>query len=172
MQLRGEYEHTLDEKGRLFLASRLRNNLSEEIEKSGLILSMGPDGVLFMCPGSMFERVVLKAAETVDPGKASAYIRFIYASSVDIQLDNQGRFCIPETLRAKARLGALITIVGVRDRVEIWNTADWQQNMRQNFKDFNEVANITRHAILKDEAEKAARGEVFDKPHKSYSDMV
>ncbi|AQQ71329.1 cell division protein MraZ [Limihaloglobus sulfuriphilus] len=170
MQLRGEYEHTLDEKGRLFLASRLRNNLAEEIEKSGLILSMGPDGVLCMYPGSVFEKVVLKASETMDPGKASAYIRFLYGSSIDIQLDNQGRFCIPETLRAKARLGAMITIVGVRDRVEIWNTADWQQNQQQDFDQFNEVANYTRLAMLKDDADKKAADEVFDKTDKSYSD--
>ena len=155
MQLKGVYEHTLDEKGRLFLASRLRSKLAGEIEKSGLVLSLGPNGVLCMYPGSVFERVVLKAAEVGDPKKILAYTRYIHGLSVEINLDNQGRFCIPESLRAKARLGALITIVGVRDHIEIWNTADWQEFLEDAHRTFNEVAAEASSAILQEDAQEA-----------------
>ena len=120
----GEYEHTVDTKGRVAIPARFRAQMDR-----GAVVSKGMGVCLSIY---MMDRWEEKSNELV-AGKSSDELRDferrIYPSASEIDLDGQGRMVIPAKLRtyAKIELGSEVTIAGVRDHFEIWNSAVWQQ---------------------------------------------
>ncbi|HEY7418047.1 MAG TPA: division/cell wall cluster transcriptional repressor MraZ [Ktedonobacteraceae bacterium] len=122
----GEYEHTLDSKGRIAIPARFRAQMDR-----GAVISKGMGTCLSVYTMDRWEE---KSNELV-AGKASDELRDferrIYPSASEVELDGQGRMVIPAKLRAFASLETEITIAGVRDHFEIWNRAIWQQYQQQ-----------------------------------------
>lgn len=118
----GEYEHTIDSKGRVAVPAKFRAQMAQ-----GAILSKGKGTCLSVYT---FERWEEKSNELV-ASKSSAELRDferrIYPSASEIELDGQGRMIIPAKLRAYAGLGNEVTVVGVRDHFEIWERTIWQK---------------------------------------------
>lgn len=120
----GEYEHTVDAKGRVAIPARFRAQMDR-----GAVVSKGMGVCLSIYTMDRWEE---KSNELV-AGKSSDELRDferrIYPSASEIDLDGQGRMVIPAKLRAYAKieLGSEVTIAGVRDHFEIWNSAVWQQ---------------------------------------------
>jgi MraZ protein len=117
----GEYEHTVDAKGRVAVPARFRGQMDR-----GAVISKGMGVCLSVYTMERWEE---KSNELVS-GKSSDELRDferrIYPSASEIELDGQGRMVIPAKLRAYAKLGAEVTIAGVRDHFEIWDRATWQ----------------------------------------------
>ena len=119
----GEYEHTVDAKGRVAIPARFRAQMDR-----GAVVSKGMGVCLSIYTMDRWEE---KSNELV-AGKSSDELRDferrIYPSASEIDLDGQGRMVIPAKLRAYAKieLGSEVTIAGVRDHFEIWNSAVWQ----------------------------------------------
>lgn len=119
----GEYEHTVDTKGRVAIPARFRAQMDR-----GAVVSRGMGVCLSIYTMDRWEE---KSNELV-AGKSSDELRDferrIYPSASEIDLDGQGRMVIPAKLRAYARieLGSEVTIAGVRDHFEIWDSAVWQ----------------------------------------------
>lgn len=119
----GEYEHTVDAKGRVAIPARFRAQMDR-----GAVVSKGMGVCLSIYTMDRWEE---KSNELV-AGKSSDELRDferrIYPSASEIDLDGQGRMVIPAKLRAYARieLGSEVTIAGVRDHFEIWDSAVWQ----------------------------------------------
>ena len=122
----GEYEHTLDSKGRIAIPARFRAQMDR-----GAVISKGMGTCLSIYTMDRWEE---KSNELV-AGKASDELRDferrIYPSASEVELDGQGRMVIPAKLRAYAQLETEVTIAGVRDHFEIWNRALWQQYQEQ-----------------------------------------
>jgi len=118
----GEYEHTIDSKGRMAVPARFRGQLDR-----GAVISKGMGTCLSVYTMERWEE---KSAELV-AGKTNDEIRdferLIYPSASEVELDGQGRMIIPAKLRGYARLENDVTVVGVRDHFEIWDRGIWQE---------------------------------------------
>jgi MraZ protein len=117
----GEYEHTIDSKGRLAVPAKFRIQMDQ-----GAVISKGMGTCLSVYTTTRWEE---KSTELV-AGKASDQLRDferrIYPSASEVELDGQGRMVIPAKLRAFANLNTEVTVAGVRDHIEIWDRATWQ----------------------------------------------
>lgn len=117
----GEFSHSLDEKGRVVMPSKFRSGL-----EGGCVVTKGQERCLYVFPLEQWQTEsdrVLKLPRT--DRRARNYARAFFASAIDQTLDKTGRCQIPEALRLYAGLGKEVTVVGVADHVEIWDTATW-----------------------------------------------
>lgn len=117
----GEYEHTIDAKGRMAVPAKFRAQMDR-----GAVISKGMGTCLSVYTRERWDE---KSAELV-AGKTSEELRDferrIYPSASEVELDAQGRMNIPAKLRGYARLESEATVAGVRDHFEIWDRATWQ----------------------------------------------
>jgi MraZ protein len=128
LMLTGEYEHTIDEKNRLFISNKLRSQIDCDEYGSHFYLAMGTNGVLSLYPEKYFQQIALAGAPgTGAPDETVAFERLSFALASRVELDRQGRLLINEKLRKRANLGTALTLVGVRDHIEVWNSDDWEQ---------------------------------------------
>jgi MraZ protein len=124
MLLTGAYERTLDEKLRLALPRSLREVLRAEKQ---LVLTPGTDGSLSLFPGQAFAALAERLAERSPTGhEIRAFSRLLYAQSNHVELDSQGRIRLPAELARLANLDGEVVLLGVGDRVELWNKSRWE----------------------------------------------
>jgi MraZ protein len=117
----GEYLHTVDSKGRLALPARFR----AKIER-GAVLSRGFEPCLYIFPTETWELHGQKLAEaTINAVQRRRIERRFFALAFECELDGQGRIVIPAKFRQYAGLNGEATVVGARDRIEVWNTERW-----------------------------------------------
>lgn len=117
----GEYEHTIDSKGRLAVPVKFRNQMS-----AGAVISKGMGTCLSVYTTARWEEKSAELVSGKNNDELRDFERRIYPSASEVELDGQGRMIIPAKLRAYANLGTEVTVAGVRDHVEIWNRAAWQ----------------------------------------------
>ncbi len=117
----GEYEHTIDAKGRLSMPAKLRRDMGE-----AFIVTKGLDGCLFAFSQEEWKNfeTKLKALPLSDKN-ARNFVRFFLAGATECEIDKQGRFLIPGNLREAAKLEKEAVIIGVGTRLEIWNKDVW-----------------------------------------------
>ncbi len=118
----GEYQHTIDLKGRVIIPSKIRDGLGEKF-----ILTKGLDNCLFAYSSvewANFESR-LKTLPLTDKD-ARAFIRFFFAGAMECEVDKQGRILVPQNLREYAGLDKDVFIIGVSSRVEIWDKNKWE----------------------------------------------
>ena len=130
----GEYNHTIDAKGRLIIPSRFRELLGEEF-----VLTRGLDGCLSIYP--MDEWVAFEEKLRALPltnKDARTFSRFFVAGATTCQLDKQGRILLPQTLREFAQLEKDVVLSGNLNRVEIWSKANWTDNNA--YDDMDDIA--------------------------------
>jgi len=121
----GEYNHSLDVKGRVNFPSKLREDLGERF-----ILTKGLDGCLFVY--SMPEWAILEEKiKSMPLSKARTFQRFLFASAIEVTVDKQGRIVIPSNLREYAGLDKDVVIIGASVRAEIWDQKKWEESCRQ-----------------------------------------
>ena len=122
--LTGQFNHSIDAKGRLIIPSKFRENLGENF-----VITKGLDGCLFLYPDSEWKIFEEKLRTLPLTNKdARIFTRFFLGSAVDGGLDKQGRVLISSALRNFADLEKEVVLVGVLDRVEIWDKAKWEEN--------------------------------------------
>lgn len=127
----GEYQHTLDAKGRMFVPSKFRDDLGDTF-----IVTLGLDNCLFVFPQEEFERLKAKLdAISITNKDARTFARFFFAGASECEMDKQGRIMIPGKLRDYAGLSKDVTVVGVSNRVELWNTESWEST--HSFENFS-----------------------------------
>jgi MraZ protein len=145
----GEYEHTIDEKNRLFISNKLRSQIDADTYGSDFYLAMGPNGVLCLYPEKRFQQIALAGAPGMGaPDESVAIERLSFALASKVELDRQGRLLINEKLKKRANLGMNLTLVGVRDHIEVWNTEDWEHYLDDNLPQFTEQVAQARQAQL------------------------
>ena len=122
--LTGEFNHSIDAKGRLIIPSKFRENIGENF-----VITKGLDGCLFLYPDNEWKTFEEKLRTLPLTNKdARIFTRFFLGSAVDGGLDKQGRVLISSALRNFAHLEKEVVLVGVLDRVEIWDKAKWEEN--------------------------------------------
>jgi len=121
--LLGEYDHSLDDKNRLTLPAKLREQLGDEV-----VISRGLDGCLFVYSRAEFQSLANRMG-TLDPFDPDArrLQRHFYTGAPPAELDRQGRMVIPGKLLEEFGIGREVTVAGVYDHLEIWDRAAWRE---------------------------------------------
>ena len=121
--LMGEYEHTLDAKGRLIMPAKLRQDIGEKF-----VITKGLDGCLFAFSQEEWLNFETKLKSLpLSDRNARNFVRFFLSGATECEIDKQGRFLIPNNLRLAAELDKEAVIIGVGTRLEIWNKANWEK---------------------------------------------
>lgn len=125
MRLKGEYNHTLDPKGRVNFPAKLREVLGERF-----VISKGLDDCLFVYPEEEWEKFE-ESINALPLSKARKLQRFFFSGAADVEPDKQGRVLIPQNLREYAGLDKEVVIIGASNRAEIWDKATWEADSEE-----------------------------------------
>jgi MraZ protein len=133
----GTHSPRLDEKGRLFLPAKFRDELAE-----GVVITKGQERCLYVWPMAEFRRVTeAMSAAPVTQKTVRDYSRVFFASASDEVPDKQGRITVPPSLREYAGLTRDCVVIGANTRVEVWDAAAWEAYLadrEQAFADLEE----------------------------------
>ncbi len=132
----GEYQHTLDTKQRLIIPAKFRDQLGSQF-----VVTRGLDGCLFGYPMSEWQLLEQKLkALPLTKRDARAFVRFLYSAATVCTLDKQGRINIPDPLVKYADLSKKCMVVGVSNRLEIWDSDRWDAYNADTADNFDEIA--------------------------------
>ena len=152
--LTGEYQHVIDAKSRVLISNKLRNQIDSDEHGSNFYLVLGANGILCLYPEKYFEQIVLSVApNSTAPDEAVAFERMSFALTSKVELDAQGRLLLNERLRSRAGLKDHVTLVGVRDHVELWNSESWEQYLADNMAQYQKQMSQARQAVLRKQNE-------------------
>jgi MraZ protein len=136
----GEYDHTIDRKGRLIVPAKFRQALKAH-DVTSLFLTRGLDGCLFLFPEtewrlaeSRFKQIPFTKAE------GRKFNRLFFSGAVEVTVDRLGRLLVPRTLKEFAQIKEDVVIVGVSNRMEVWAKEKWQAFYESSRQSFEEVA--------------------------------
>ena len=120
----GEYEHTLDAKGRVIMPVKLREEMGEKF-----IVTKGQEGCLFAYSQNEWKNFEekLKSLPSYTNKNFRDFIRYFLSGAIECELDKQGRFLIPSNLRNHAMLDKELVIIGVGTKIEIWDRKEWRR---------------------------------------------
>lgn len=131
----GEYNHTIDSKGRFIMPSKFRESLGKNI-----FITKGMDNCLFVFPEDEWDKMGEKISKLkLSRKEARAFSRLFYAGAIDVELDKQGRILITQNLRDYASLKKEIVIIGVSSRIEIWDKDAWEEYNDDDFLDYDSL---------------------------------
>ncbi len=117
----GEYIHTIDNKNRVSLPAKFR----KEMGKS-LVVTPGLDNCLFIFTKKEWVKISEKLSEfSMLTADNRSFNRFMFGGATEVDVDNIGRFLLPDFLKIRAGLSEKVALVGVQNRVEIWNDTKW-----------------------------------------------
>ena len=132
----GTHEPKLDEKGRLILPARFRDELAK-----GLVITKGQERCLYVFPMSEFTSITerMRQAPVTEKG-ARDYMRVMFAGAHDEVPDKQGRVNIPSGLRSYAGLAKECVVIGANTRLEIWDSTAWNTYLADRENGFAEIS--------------------------------
>lgn len=131
----GEYHHSIDEKGRLTLPSKVREQLGYDF-----VVTRGLDHCLFVYPRTDWIQIIDKYKSLPNTKDARNFMRFFLSGATEVNFDKQGRVNIATPLINYASLEKECIIIGVNDHLEIWSEKLWNQFMDENEENFTEIA--------------------------------
>ena len=120
----GEYTHTIDDKNRVSMPAKFRQLLGKK-----LVVTPGLDNCLFLFTDKEWGKVARKLSENASMLSADmrSFTRYMFAGAFEAEIDSIGRILIPDFLRARAGLKSKVALIGVQNRVEIWDEKNWQR---------------------------------------------
>jgi MraZ protein len=133
----GEFQHSLDEKGRLIIPAKFREDLGERF-----IVTRGFDQALFVYSLEQWEALKEKIENlsAASPDTQRAFERLFFSGAVEAELDKQGRVVIPQHLREHAKIDKDVYVNGVSSKVEIWAKEVWEQYSQTVQQSYEEIA--------------------------------
>lgn len=131
----GEYNYTIDDKGRITIPSKFRDNLGHDF-----IVTRGLDKCLFVYPRSEWENVISKYKELPNTKDARNFMRFFLSGATENEFDKQGRINIANSLIQYANLKKDCVIIGVNERLEIWDKESWDTFIQDNEENLSDIA--------------------------------
>jgi len=132
----GEYQHNMDDKGRVIVPAKFRDELGEKF-----VATRGLDNCLFVYP--INEWAILEKKLTSLPitsKNARTFVRFFFSGATECELDKQGRISLPANLRNYANLDKEIVIIGLANRVELWSKDRWDNYLNEVEDSYEDIA--------------------------------
>ena len=140
----GTHTPRLDDKGRLFLPAKFRDELAE-----GLVVTRGQERCLSVWPAAEFARLTEQMRQAPVTNKAARdYLRMLFAGASDEKPDKQGRVTIPPMLREYAGLARDCVVIGAMNRIEVWDAEAWTRYSAQQEQAFAELSEEVLPGIL------------------------
>ena len=135
----GEYEHTIDAKGRVILPVKFRDELGPKF-----VVTRGLEGCLSVYTMEAWMRLAgslkkLRASKE----NVRAFKRFVFGSAAEVEFDKQGRILIPATLRAYAKLVKDVTVLGTGDKVEIWSKELMKRMLPRPYRSWKKLRKVS-----------------------------
>lgn len=132
----GEYQHSIDDKGRIIMPARFREQLGERF-----IITRGLDGCLFVYPMQEWQKLAGEVQNLPLARKdARTFSRMLFSGAAECECDKQGRVSIPSSLREYAGIERDVVTIGVSSRIEIWALDLWQEINQSASEKFEELA--------------------------------
>lgn len=132
----GEYQHSIDAKGRLAVPAKFREALGEKF-----VVTKGLDNCLFVYPMEEWKTLEQKLkALPFTKADARAFVRFFFSGATECELDKQGRILLPANLREYSTLEKDVVVIGVSTRVEIWSKEQWEKYSTEAGDSYEEIA--------------------------------
>lgn len=131
----GQYHQKIDEKGRLTIPAKFRSDLGEDF-----IVSRGLDGCLFIYPKEAWNTMIKKYETLPNIKDTRNFMRFLLSGASDEKFDKNGRININTRLLKYANLKKECIVIGVGDRLEIWDEEEWNKFTLENEDSFSEIA--------------------------------
>lgn len=128
----GQYNHTIDAKGRIFVPAKFREMLGEHF-----VVTVGLDGCLFLYPDEKWDEFAQQLKNLPGTKEARQLQRYFLAGAADMEIDKQGRILIPPHLREQGALKKDVVFIGVLGKIELWSGERWNEN---SFGDMDEAA--------------------------------
>ena len=132
----GEYQHGLDDKGRLAVPAKFRADL-----KLGAVVTRGLDKCLFIYTKKAWTELAEKLARLpISKANTRAFSRLMLAGAMDVEIDGQGRVLVPDYLREYAGIKKQVVVAGLYNRLELWDTTRWNSYKKTTEKDSGDIA--------------------------------
>lgn len=132
----GEYQHNVDEKGRLAVPVKFRDDLAK-----GAVVTRGLDNCLFLYTQEEWEKLAIKLASlSFAQANSRAFSRLMLSGAMDVKIDKQGRVVLPDYLRKYAGINKKVVVAGLYSRLEIWDDKKWEEYKNNTEKDSNNIA--------------------------------
>lgn len=132
----GEYQHTIDDKGRLAVPAKFRAELEE-----GAVVTRGLDNCLFLYTSQEWNALAQKISSLpISQANSRAFSRLMLAGAMDVQVDKQGRIILPDYLRSYASLKKKVVVAGLYNRLEIWDESTWEDYKSRTEEEGGDIA--------------------------------
>ncbi len=132
----GEYNHSVDAKGRVSLPSRFREELS-----STFYITRGLESCLFIYDAAAWQAMDAKLSQSRLTAKSARdFSRLFYSGAMEVSCDKQGRFLIPPHLRAFAEIDKEAVIIGVSHRIEVWAKDKWDAYLASDAMNYDDLS--------------------------------
>lgn len=132
----GEYQHSIDEKGRIAIPAKFRKALEK-----GAVVTRGLDNCLFLYPAKEWETQAAQIAKlSISKADSRAFNRHMLSGAMEVDIDKQGRIVIPDYLRRFADITKKTVVAGLYNRVEIWDAEKWDVYQKTTEAQSNAIA--------------------------------
>ncbi|MGB7156422.1 MAG: hypothetical protein WBD40_00060 [Tepidisphaeraceae bacterium] len=149
--LYGEYELTIDDKNRMLVPSEVRRSIDPERDGEAFFMVVGVNRVPWLYPERGYEQLIARSPAELTPEEDSlAFDQMNFAMASRLEWDKQGRILIPDKTLKRTGLSKDVTLIGVRDHLQLWNRTDWEAR---------------REALLARSSEIALRAKQIRAPH-------
>lgn len=147
--LYGEYELTIDDKNRMLIPSEVRKSLDSERDGDAFFLVFGTNRRPWLYPERQYERQVAEIQQDLAPTEdVLAFDQMLFAMASRLEWDKQGRVLIPEKTLRRTGLNREVTLIGVRDHLELWNRDEWETQREALLARSSEIALRAKQARL------------------------
>lgn len=133
----GEYTHSIDDKNRVSLPAKFRSLMGKKI-----IIAPGIDQCLFVFTTKEWQRIAEKLSDNSSmlSSDMRSFTRYMFGGASEVEIDNIGRVLVPDFLKERAGLKNKVVLIGVQNRLEIWNEKSWTDYKKQVEKEASGLA--------------------------------
>ena len=154
--LTGEFDLTLDDKHRLAVPAKVRDQIDPEEHGSGFYVVLGANRILCFYPDEYYKRIALVVApRMVAPDESLALDRVHYSLAGRVELDRQGRLLLGDRALKRGGIKERVTLIGVRDHLELWDQDLWEKYLDQHLGAHEQMMLQAREQVLKMEGQTA-----------------
>lgn len=132
----GEYIHTMDDKSRLSLPAKFRKEMGQS-----LVITPGLDNCLFVFTKSEWKKISENLSQfSMLQGDNRSFHRYFFGGATEVKLDSGGRILVPDFLKSRAKIKQKVALVGVQNRLELWDEKAWTAYKKQVEQKANSLA--------------------------------